>query len=155
MELSHIGLNGRACMVDVSEKSVTRREAVAKGVVKMKPEILKLVLEGTGRKGEVLNTALVAGVSAAKRTWELIPMCHNLSLSGVEIDFEPLAEGLGIVAKVTCAAVTGVEMEAMTAVSVAALTVYDMVKSADKTMIIDNIRLVKKSGGKSGEVYYE
>lgn len=153
--LSHLGADGRARMVDVSAKEPTHRVAVAKGVVKMKPETLALVREGTGRKGEVLNTALVAGTMAAKRTWELIPMCHNIPLSGVEITYDFLPDALVITAEVACTGVTGVEMEALTAVSVCALTVYDMVKSADKTMVIDNIRLVRKSGGKSGDVSYE
>ena len=153
--LSHLGADGRARMVDVSAKEPTHRVAVAQGVVKMKPETLTLVKEGTGRKGEVLNTALVAGTMAAKRTWGLIPMCHNIPLSGVEITYDFLPDALVITAEVVCTGVTGVEMEALTAVSVCALTVYDMVKSADKTMVIDNIRLVRKSGGKSGDVSYE
>lgn len=153
--LNHLGADGRARMVDVSEKAPTHRVAVARGEVKMKPETLALVKDGTGRKGEVLNTALVAGIAAAKRTWELIPMCHSLPLTGAEISYDFLPDTLVIMAKIGCTSVTGVEMEALTAVSVCALTVYDMVKSADKTMIIDNIRLVSKSGGKSGDVCYE
>lgn len=153
--LSHIGADGRARMVDVSDKTPTHRVAVAEGRVRMKPETLVLVREGTGRKGEVLNTALVAGIAAAKRTWELIPMCHSLPLSGAEIRFGFGEDELIITAEVRCTGVTGVEMEALTAVSVCALTVYDMVKSADKTMVIGNIRLLRKSGGKSGDVSYE
>lgn len=153
--LSHIGADGRARMVDVSDKTPTHRVAVAEGRVRMKPETLVLVREGTGRKGEVLNTALVAGIAAAKRTWELIPMCHSLPLSGAEITFGFGEDELIITAEVMCTGVTGVEMEALTAVSVCALTVYDMVKSADKTMVIGNIRLLRKSGGKSGDVSYE
>lgn len=153
--LSHLGADGRAKMVDVSDKTPTHRVAVARGMIRMKPETLALVREGTGRKGEVLNTALVAGIAAAKRTWELIPMCHSLPLSGAEIAYDFLPDALVITAQISCTGVTGVEMEALTAVSVCALTVYDMVKSADKTMIIDNIRLIRKSGGKSGDVYYE
>lgn len=153
--LNHLGADGRARMVDVSEKAPTHRVAVARGEVKMKPETIALVKDGTGRKGEVLNTALVAGIAAAKRTWELIPMCHSLPLTGAEISYDFLPDTLVITAKIGCTGVTGVEMEALTAVSVCALTVYDMVKSADKTMIIDNIRLVSKSGGKSGDVCYE
>lgn len=153
--LSHLGADGRARMVDVSDKTPTHRVAVAEGRVRMKPETLVLVREGTGRKGEVLNTALVAGIAAAKRTWELIPMCHSLPLSGAEITFAFGEDELIITAEVMCTGVTGVEMEALTAVSVCALTVYDMVKSADKTMIIGNVRLLRKSGGKSGDVSYE
>lgn len=154
-EFSHIGSDGRARMVDVGDKVPTKRTAVAKGEVRMKPETLRLVREGSGRKGEVLNTALVAGVQAAKRTWELIPMCHNIPLDGVEINFGFGDGVLEITAEVRCTAVTGAEMEALTAVSVCALTVYDMVKSADKTMSVERVRLVMKSGGKSGEVHYE
>ena len=154
-EFSHIGSDGRARMVDVGDKVPTKRTAMAKGEVRMKPETLLLVREGSGRKGEVLNTALVAGVQAAKRTWELIPMCHNIPLDGVEISFGFGDGVLEIAAEVCCTAVTGAEMEALTAVSVCALTVYDMVKSADKTMSVERVRLVMKSGGKSGEVHYE
>lgn len=155
MELTHIDENGLATMVDVSEKEPTARVAVAKGVVRMNAEALSAVRSGKGRKGEVLNTALVAGITAAKRTWELIPMCHQIPLSGVKIGFAFLADGVEIAAEVNCTAKTGAEMEALTAVTVAALTVYDMVKAVDKRMKIENVRLVKKSGGKSGEVCYE
>lgn len=155
MDLSHIGGSGRARMVDVGDKEITRRTAVAKGRIIMAGETLELVKTGGGKKGEVLNTALVAGIMAAKRTSELIPMCHNIRLDGVDIDFRFLPDGLEITASVACRGNTGAEMEALTAVSVCALTVYDMVKAVDKGMKIDGVRLTEKTGGKSGEVKHE
>ncbi len=150
--LTHLGPGGDARMVDVSGKQATLREAVAEGVVIMRPETLRLVIEGNAKKGDVLGTARIAGIMAAKRTDELIPLCHPLALSGVTVDLEPERElpGLRIRASVRTTGPTGVEMEALTAVSVAALTVYDMVKAADREMRIEAIRLVRKSGGASG-----
>ncbi len=154
MEFSHINDKGFAKMVDISSKTDTAREAVAEGKISTAPEVVEAIKGNKLKKGEVLNTALVAGVMAAKRTWELIPMCHNIPLSSVEIDFEYGQDGVTARATVKCNAPTGAEMEALTAVSVALLTIYDMIKSADKRAVIENVRLVKKSGGKSGNVEY-
>ena len=156
-ELSHIDEQGRARMVDVGDKDVTRREAVARGRLEMAPETLRLILEGGLPKGDVLGTARIAGVMAAKQCANLIPMCHPLRISSVEIDFsadEPLGE-LRISACVRAQDRTGVEMEALTAVSVAGLTVYDMCKAVDKGMALSGIRLVKKTGGMSGDFILE
>ena len=155
MEFSHINEAGFAKMVDVSGKGVTSRKAVAEGSIRMKKEVLEQIKSGGVRKGEVLNTALVAGISAAKRTWELIPMCHNIPLNGAEIAFSYGEGRLTGTATVTDDGKTGAEMEALTAVSVALLTVYVMKKSADKGAVMENIRLREKSGGKSGEVRYD
>jgi len=157
MELSHLDERGAARMVDVTDKPVTAREAVAAGEVWMRPETLALIQEGGMPKGDVVAVARVAGVMAVKRTPDLIPLCHPLAISGVEIDFTFDEERpvMGIVARVRCNGTTGVEMEALTAVSVAALTIYDMCKAADRGMHIQNVRLVRKSGGKSGEVVLE
>mgnify|MGYP006283974719 CR=1 FL=1 len=142
-------------MVDVSHKPVTGRVAVAKGEVHMKPDTLRLIREGEMKKGDVLTVAQVAGIQAAKRTSELIPMCHPLPLTHISVDFvlDEDLPGVEITAEVRTRAQTGVEMEALTAVTHAALTVYDMAKSAQKTMQITAIRLVKKTGGQSGDVY--
>ena len=150
--LTHIGAGGEARMVDVSGKPPTLREATAEGLVVMLPETLKLVVDGQAKKGDVLGTARIAGIMAAKRTHELIPLCHPLAISGVTVELEPEGElpGLRIRASVRTTGPTGVEMEALTAVSVAALTVYDMVKAVDRSLRIEAIRLVKKSGGASG-----
>lgn len=139
-------------MVDVSAKDVTHRQAVAKGEVRMRKETLALIKEGSVSKGDVLGTAQLAGVMAAKRTFELIPLCHQLALNYVHVDFvlDEQLPGIVITATVKTDAKTGVEMEALTAVSIAALTIYDMAKSAEKTMRIQNIRLVEKHGGRSG-----
>jgi cyclic pyranopterin phosphate synthase len=142
-------------MVDVSGKPVTAREAVAKGVVRMKPETLALMKEGKTPKGNVLATAQVAGFMAAKQTSSLIPMCHPLILDEVKVEFEFTEESVEITAAVKCSGRTGVEMEALTAVAVSALTIYDMCKAIDQTMRVDAIRLVRKSGGKSGSVVLE
>jgi cyclic pyranopterin phosphate synthase len=157
MKLTHLDERGRARMVDVGDKPDTHRVAVAKGQVKMKPETLTLIQEGGLAKGDVLVVAQVAGVMAAKRTYELIPMCHPLLLTNVAVDLEPQekAASIEITATVKTTGKTGVEMEALTAVSVAALTVYDMCKAVDRTMRIQDIRLVRKSGGKSGEIVLE
>ncbi|HXK54372.1 MAG TPA: cyclic pyranopterin monophosphate synthase MoaC [Hyphomicrobiales bacterium] len=151
-KLTHIDKSGQAQMVDVGDKSATRRVAVAEGRVFMKPETLELILAGDAKKGDVLGVARLAGIMAAKRTHELIPLCHPLALTKVSVDLTPDA-GTGSI-HVTATAIvtgqTGVEMEALTAVSVACLTVYDMVKAADKAMRISDIRLLEKSGGRSG-----
>jgi cyclic pyranopterin phosphate synthase len=139
-------------MVDVSAKPVTERVAIAEGRVIMQPKTLALVRSGDAKKGDVLGTARIAGIMAAKRTHELIPLCHPLALSQVEVDVQPDAKlpGVIITARVKVAGKTGVEMEALTAVSVACLTVYDMVKAVERGMRIEGIRLVEKRGGKSG-----
>jgi cyclic pyranopterin phosphate synthase len=153
-KLTHIDKSGSARMVDISGKEETQRIAIAKGAVIMLPETLELIQAGSLKKGDVLATAQVAGVMAAKRTAELIPLCHPLRLDQVLIDFEFNQDlpGIDITATVKTFGKTGVEMEALTAVSVAALTIYDMAKSAEKTMHIENIRLVEKHGGQSGDV---
>jgi cyclic pyranopterin phosphate synthase len=148
--LTHLDEKGRARMVEVGGKPETAREAIARGRVEMKAETLRLILEGGLPKGDVLGTARVAGVMAAKRCSEMIPMCHPLRLTGIELSFDPAGDGLDIESVVRALDRTGVEMEAMTAVSVAALTIYDMCKAVDKAMTISGIRLVKKTGGKSG-----
>jgi cyclic pyranopterin monophosphate synthase len=150
-KLSHIGEDGRARMVDVSGKAETTREAVAEGFVRMTPETLALAVSGEGAKGDVRAVAEIAGVMAAKKTSELIPMCHPLALSKVEVKVEPADGGLSVTARVKTTGPTGVEMEALTAVSVACLTLYDMLKAAEKGMVIEAVRLVSKTGGKSGD----
>ena len=148
--LTHFDAKGDARMVDVSEKAATQRRAVARGRVAMAPETLALVTAGTAAKGDVLGVARLAGIMAAKRTAGLIPLCHPLALSSVAVDLTPGAGGVEIEATVATTGPTGVEMEALTAVSVAALTVYDMLKAADRGMVIGEIRLALKEGGKSG-----
>ncbi|WP_309643908.1 cyclic pyranopterin monophosphate synthase MoaC [Phenylobacterium sp.] len=150
-KLTHIDETGRANMVDVSAKAITAREAVAEGFVRMTPETLALALSGDAKKGDVRATAEIAGIMAAKKTSDLIPLCHPLALSKVEVRVEPGDGGLAVTARVRTTGQTGVEMEALTAVSVACLTVYDMLKAADKAMTIETVRLMKKSGGKSGD----
>jgi cyclic pyranopterin phosphate synthase len=156
-ELSHLDAQGRAHMVDVSPKAPTLREALAKGSITMQPETLRLIVSGAAAKGDVLAVARVAGIMAAKRTPDLIPLCHPLMLSSVSVEFTPVeaAARIDIAATVRCTGVTGVEMEALTAVSVAALTIYDMCKAVDRGMRIGDIRLVHKTGGKSGEIILE
>jgi cyclic pyranopterin phosphate synthase len=151
--LTHIDADGRARMVDVSDKAATAREAVAAGRVLMSPQTLQLALSGAAAKGDVLRTAELAGVMAAKRTSELIPLCHPLPLTSVKVEVAPEADGSGlsVTARVKTTGQTGVEMEALTAVSVACLTVYDMLKAADRSMTIEAVRLLEKRGGKSGE----
>jgi cyclic pyranopterin monophosphate synthase len=151
--LSHLDDRGNARMVDVTDKDVTTREATARGRVVMEPSTLALIVEGRLPKGDVLATARIAGIMAAKRTHELIPMCHPLPISGVTVDLEPGTSGdaIEIEATVKVTGRTGVEMEALTAVSVAALTVYDMCKAVERGMRIEGVRLVGKSGGKSGD----
>ncbi len=149
-ELTHLNEQGRARMVDVSQKSETFREARAEGRVVVAPETAARIREGSMAKGDVLAVAQVAGIQAAKHCWELIPMCHQLPLSGIDLRFEVTETTVEIEAAVRCRGVTGVEMEALTAVSAAALTVYDMCKAVQKDMRIEGIRLLEKSGGKSG-----
>ena len=151
--LTHIDADGRARMVDVSAKASTTREAVAEGRILMLPETLVLALSGGGKKGDVRAVAEIAGVMAAKRTADLIPMCHPLMLTSVKVAVEPLADGtgLGVTARVRTAGQTGVEMEALTAASIALLTLYDMLKAVDRGMTIDGVRLLAKSGGASGD----
>ena len=149
--LTHFDAAGRAAMVDVSAKAETLREATARGRVTMRPETLALIAEGRAGKGDVLGVARIAGIMAAKRTAELIPLCHPLPLSSASVDLALSApDGVEITATVRTAGRTGVEMEAMAAVTVAALTVYDMVKAVDRGMRIEAVRLTRKSGGKSG-----
>ena len=156
-DLSHLDEQGRARMVDVGAKPDTQREAVARGIVTMKPETLQLVAEGGISKGEVLSVARVAGIMAAKNTPYLIPMCHPLLLTHVEVDLRLDSDisAIEITATVRTTGKTGVEMEALTAVSGAALTVYDMCKAVDKAMRIEKVRLVRKTGGKSGDIVLE
>ena len=156
-DLSHLDEQGRARMVDVSAKADTEREAVAKGLVLMKPETLKLVAGGGISKGEVLSVARVAGIMAAKNTPHLVPMCHPLLLTHVEVDLRLDSDlnAIEITATVRTTGKTGVEMEALTAVSGSALTVYDMCKAVDKAMRIEKVRLVRKTGGKSGDIVLE
>ena len=151
--LTHFNGQGRARMVDVTEKAVTHRRAVAAGEVHLEPETLEAIRRGTLKKGDVLAVAQVAGIQAAKRTWELIPMCHPLPLTGIDLTFSLSDQPcmVEIRAAVTCDGPTGVEMEALTAVSAAALTIYDMCKAIQRDMCITNIRLLRKSGGKSGD----
>jgi cyclic pyranopterin monophosphate synthase len=149
--LTHLDESGRARMVDVSDKASTVREAVAEGFVRMSSETLLLALSGEGKKGDVRAVAEIAGVMAAKQTSNLIPLCHPLALSKVEVRVEPADGGLAVTARVKTTGPTGVEMEALTAVSVACLTLYDMLKAAEKGMVIEAVRLASKSGGKSGD----
>ena len=142
-------------MVDVSEKPLTTREAVAKGMVVMKPATLSLLKEGKLPKGETLAVAQVAGIMAAKQTSNLIPMCHLLMLDEVKLEFAFVAEGVEITARIRCTGKTGVEMEALTAVSMTALTIYDMCKAVERGIRIEGIRLIRKSGGKSGNIILE
>lgn len=150
-KLTHIDETGRARMVDVSDKAATAREAVAEGFVRMNPETLKLALSGAGRKGDVRAVAEIAGVLAAKKTSDLIPMCHPLAIARAEVRVAPAEGGLAVTARVKTTGQTGVEMEALTAVSVACLTLYDMLKAAEKGMVIEAVRLTSKTGGKSGD----
>ncbi len=156
-KLSHLDESGRARMVDVTAKDDTAREAVARGSVRMRPETLALIQSGGVPKGDVLAVAQVAGVMAAKRTHELIPMCHPLLLSAVDVRLEPdeKENAVRITAAVRTTGKTGVEMEALTAVAVAALTIYDMCKAVDRGMRVEGVRLARKSGGKSGEIVLE
>jgi len=150
--LTHLGAKGEANMVDVGDKAETTRTAIAEGFVTMQPETLEMILAGDAKKGDVLGTARIAGIMAAKKTHELIPLCHPLLLTKVAVEIEPdrTLPGLKVTALARVTGKTGVEMEALTAASVACLTIYDMAKAADRGMVISGIRLVEKTGGKSG-----
>ena len=149
-KLSHVDARGRVRMVDVGDKPTTSREAIARGSIAMSREALAQIRRGDVSKGDPLQAARLAGIMAAKRTASLIPLCHPLPIANVQVDLTPRDSGYEIEARVRTTAQTGVEMEALTAVAVAALTVYDMVKAVDKGMVIGDIRLIKKTGGKSG-----
>ncbi|MDT8405142.1 cyclic pyranopterin monophosphate synthase MoaC [Sulfuriflexus sp.] len=151
-KLTHFNARGEAHMVDIADKTVTRREAVAGGHILMAPATLQLIRAGKHKKGDVLGVARVAGIMAAKKTAELIPLCHPLSLTHVDIEFDALTREDGVTCTVTARTdgKTGIEMEALTAVQIALLTIYDMCKAVDRGMLIDGVRLLKKSGGKSG-----
>ncbi|NWF98532.1 MAG: cyclic pyranopterin monophosphate synthase MoaC [Nitrospirae bacterium] len=151
-KLTHIDEKGRAKMVDVSQKPSTERKAIASGMIFLKPETLRLILDGKMPKGDVFSVARVAGIMAAKKTCELIPLCHPLNITSINIDFSPdeKSNSIKIISEVKITGQTGVEMEALTAVSVAALTIYDMCKAVDKDIIISEIMLIEKYGGKSG-----
>lgn len=150
--LTHLDGRGQARMVDVGAKAPTERVARARAVLRMKPETYAMLIAGDAPKGDVLATARIAGIQAAKRVPELIPLCHHVAITGVTVTFEPRKDGerLDLEARVACLDRTGVEMEALTAVTVAALTVYDMLKAVDRGMVIEEARLVEKSGGRSG-----
>jgi len=150
-KLTHLDEAGAARMVDVSGKDITHRRAVAGGFIRMRPETLAMIVEGRAPKGDVFATARVAGIMAAKRTAELIPMCHPLALTHVAVDLEPEGDGVRITATAENDGKTGVEIEALTAASVAALTLYDMVKAVDRGMVIEEVKLLSKEGGKSGK----
>ena len=151
-KLSHIDAKGEAHMVDVGAKDVTNREAVVTGNISMKPETLAMILEGNAKKGDVLGTARIAGIMAAKKTSDLIPLCHPLALTKVTVDIEPdkTLPGFQIRATAKVNGQTGVEMEALTACSITCMTIYDMAKAVDRGMVISDIKLIEKSGGKSG-----
>jgi cyclic pyranopterin phosphate synthase len=148
--LSHVDAKGTVRMVDVGDKAVTSREAIARGRITMSAAAVRQIRSGAVKKGDPLQTARLAGIMAAKRTSELVPLCHPLLLTHVEVTLDPRRDGYAIEARVRTSGQTGVEMEALTAVSVAALTIYDMIKAVDKAMVIGEIRVVHKSGGRSG-----
>jgi len=156
-KLTHFDEQGKAIMVDVSEKTETLREAIARGSISMKSETFRLIMDKKIAKGDVLGIARVAGIMGAKRTPDLIPLCHPLTISNVQVDFSPVEEKsrIDIEAKVKLNGRTGVEMEAFTAVTVAALTIYDMCKAVDRGMVISDVHLKKKSGGKSGRFIWK
>ena len=149
--LTHIGEDGAARMVDVGAKPATARSATAEAHVAMRPETLRAIMAGDMKKGDVLGTARIAGILAAKRTGDLIPLCHPIALDAVELSLAPSENGIRIEATARCTGPTGVEMEALTAASVAALTVYDMAKAIDRGMRVEGLRLLAKSGGRSGD----
>jgi cyclic pyranopterin monophosphate synthase len=151
--LTHVGADGEARMVDVSDKAATDRIAIAEGRVRMGASTLRTILAGDAKKGDVVGAARIAGLMAAKKTWDLIPLCHPVALTKVSVDISPdeALPGLAVRAEARCVGPTGVEMEALTAVSVACLTIYDMAKAIDRGMSIEGIRLIEKRGGKSGE----
>ena len=152
-KLTHLDERGAAHMVDVTEKQVTQRKAVAQAVVSMLPATLEMIVEGKHKKGDVFATARIAGIQAAKKTADLIPLCHPLALTSVKVELEADADNSQVLIKASCklAGKTGVEMEALSAASVAALTLYDMCKAVDKTMVIGAVKVLNKSGGKSGD----
>ena len=152
MELTHLDNEGKAVMVDIGEKSTTERVAVATALVRMKPETLALILDDKIKKGDVFASARIAGIMAAKRTPELIPMCHPIPITSAAVDLDAVQpDAVLITATVNTTYGTGVEMEALTAASVAALTIYDMCKSVDRAMTVEKVQLIRKSGGKSGD----
>jgi cyclic pyranopterin phosphate synthase len=150
-DLTHLNADGGAHMVDVSAKADTAREAVAEGRIRLSAEALEAVRAGNMKKGDVLGTARIAGIMAAKKTSDLIPLCHPLMLSKISVEFEYEATAIRVEARVTLNGPTGVEMEALTAVTVTLLTLYDMAKALDKSMVISDVRLLSKTGGKSGD----
>jgi cyclic pyranopterin phosphate synthase len=154
-KLTHLDDNGNAAMVDISAKAATVREAVAEGRITMSAQAVAAIRQGSVKKGDVLATARIAGIMAAKKTSELIPLCHPLALSKVTVDFEFEADAIRVIALARLTGQTGVEMEAMSAACVALLTVYDMAKAIDKGMVIDGLRLLSKSGGQSGDWHAE
>ena len=151
--LTHFDAAGQAQMVDVGDKAITRRVALAHGYIRMAPETLALIREGRAAKGDVLGVARIAAIQAAKRTWELIPLCHPIALTRITVEFEPDPALNRIECRVQCQCngQTGVEMEALTGVQVGLLTIYDMCKAVDRAMVIDSVRLLEKGGGKSGD----
>lgn len=154
-ELTHMNENGRARMVDVGEKDTTLRTAVAKGEILMAKETIEMIRDGKMKKGDVLAVAQVAGITGAKKTSDIVPMCHPIFITGCDMDFEVRNDRVIISATLRTIGQTGIEMEALTAVSTAALTIYDMCKAVDKRMIVQNIRLVSKTGGRSGDIHWE
>lgn len=150
MDLTHFNRQGEAHMVDVGEKETTHRVAIAAGEIRMQPETLKMITEGRHKKGDVLGIARIAGIMAAKKTADLVPLCHPLALTRVEIELEPAENLVYCRARVETRGQTGVEMEALNATQVALLTIYDMCKAVDRGMVIDRVRLLEKHGGKSG-----
>ncbi len=151
MEFTHFNEYGRAHMVEVGEKEDTRRKAIARGRIRMKRETIQKIKEGLIKKGDVLSVAQIGGIMGAKKTSDLIPMCHNISLTGADIRFNVLDDAIEVESEVKTVGKTGVEMEALTAVSLACLTIYDMSKAVDKDMVIEGVRLIKKTGGKTGD----
>ncbi len=151
-KLTHINQKGDALLVDITDKAVTHRKAIAEGTIQLNKETLKLIQANLIKKGDVLSTAKIAGIQAAKKTWELIPLCHSINLTKIDINFNIDKKNSTIVCQSSCEcfAQTGLEMEALSAVNIALLTIYDMVKAVDRTMVISNIHLVEKSGGRSG-----
>jgi cyclic pyranopterin phosphate synthase len=151
--LTHLNARGEVHMVEVGDRPATRREACAEGFIALRPDVLALVLAGRAPKGDVLAVARVAAIQAAKRTWELIPLCHPIALSGVSVELTPSADGSGLRLEASARTIgsTGVEMEALTAVQVGLLTIYDMLKAADPAMTIGPVRLLRKSGGRHGD----
>lgn len=151
-KLTHINHTGDAQLVDITDKKISHRRAIAEGSIELNKETLKLIQDNLIKKGDVLNTARIAGIQAAKKTWELIPLCHTINLSKIDISFKVDKKNNVITCRswCECVAQTGLEMEALTAVSIALLTIYDMAKAIDRTMVISNIYLVEKSGGRSG-----